>query len=41
LIDNPDLANDIETKIRASYVPAEIDPALVAAVDEATADVEF
>jgi recombination protein RecA len=41
LIDNPDLANDIEKKIRASYVPAEIDPALVAAVDEATADVEF
>jgi len=41
LIDNPDLANDIETKIRASYVPAEVDPALVAAVDEATADVEF
>jgi len=41
LIDNPDLANDIETKIRASYVPAEIDPALVAAVDEATADVDF
>jgi recombination protein RecA len=41
LIDNPDLANDIEKKIRASYVPADIDPALVAAVDEATADVEF
>jgi recombination protein RecA len=41
LIDNPDLANDIEAKIRASYVPTEIDPALVAAVDEATADVEF
>ena len=41
LIDNPDLANDIETKIRTSYVPAEVDPALVAAVDEATADVEF
>jgi len=41
LIDNPDLANEIEKKIRASYVPAEIDPALVAAVDEATADVEF
>jgi len=41
LIDNPDLANDIETKIRASYVPSEVDPALVAAVDEATADVEF
>jgi recombination protein RecA len=41
LVDNPDLANDIERKIRTSYVPAEIDPALVAAVDEATADVEF
>jgi recombination protein RecA len=41
LIDNPDLANDIETKIRASYVPTEVDPALAAAVDEATADVEF
>jgi recombination protein RecA len=41
LIDNPDLANDIETKIRASYVPTEVDPALVAAIDEATADVEF
>ena len=41
LLDNPDLANDIETKIRASYVPSEVDPALVAAVDEATADVEF
>jgi recombination protein RecA len=41
LVDNPDLANDIEKKIRTSYVPAEIDPALVAAVDEATADVEF
>ena len=41
LIDNPDLANDIEAKIRASFVPTQIDPALVAAVDEATADVEF
>jgi recombination protein RecA len=41
LIDNPDLANEIEKKIRTSYVPAEVDPALVAAVDEATADVEF
>ncbi len=41
LIDNPDLANDIETKIRASFVPTEVDPALVAAIDEATADVEF
>jgi recombination protein RecA len=41
LIDNPDLANDIEAKIRASFVPTEVDPALVAAIDEATADVEF
>ena len=41
LIDNPDLANDIEAKIRASYVPTEVDPALVAAIDEAPADVEF
>ena len=41
LIDNPDLANDIETKIRTSFVPTEVDPALVAAIDEATADVEF
>jgi recombination protein RecA len=35
------LPTNIEAKIRASYVPTEIDPALVAAVDEATADVEF
>ena len=41
LLDNPDLANDIETKIRAHYVPTPIDPALVAAVDEATAEVDF
>lgn len=33
--------NDIETKIRAHYVPTPIDPALVAAVDEATAEVDF
>jgi recombination protein RecA len=33
LIDNPDLANDIEAKIRAHYVPV--------AIDEATAEVDF
>ena len=41
LIDNPDLANEIESKIRSHYAAAEIDPALVAAIDEAAADVEF
>jgi len=41
LIDNPELANEIEAKIRQAYVPNQVDPALVAAVDEATADVEF
>ncbi|MEI6217102.1 MAG: recombinase RecA [Actinomycetes bacterium] len=41
LLDNPDLANDIEAKIRAFYVPTSIDPALAAAVDEATAEVDF
>ena len=41
LIDNPDLANEIESKIRAHYAAVEIDPALVAAIDEAAADVEF
>ena len=41
LIDNPDLANEIESKIRAHYAATEIDPALVAAIDEAAADVEF
>ena len=41
LLDNPDLANDIESKIRAHYVPTVIDPALVAAIDEATSDVDF
>ena len=41
LIDNPDLANDIETKIRAHFVPVTIDPELVAAIDEATAEVDF
>ena len=41
LVDNPDLANDIEGKIREHYVPVTIDPALVAAIDEATAEVDF
>ncbi len=41
LIDNPDLANEIETKIRAHYVPVAIDPELVAAIDEATSEVDF
>jgi len=41
LIDNPDLANEIESKIRARLMTTVVDPALVAAVDEATADVEF
>jgi len=41
LLDNPDLANEIEGKIRAHYAASDIDPALVAAIDEAAADVEF
>jgi len=41
LIDNPDLANDIETKIREHYVPVVVDAELVAAIDEATAEVDF
>ena len=41
LIDNPDLAKEIETKIREHYVPVAIDPELVAAIDEATAEVDF
>jgi len=41
LLDNPDLANEIESKIRSHYATADIDPALVAAIDEAAADVEF
>ena len=41
LIDNPDLANDIEKKIREHYVPVVVDAELVAAIDEATAEVEF
>ena len=41
LIDNPDLANDIEKKIREQYVPIGVDAELVAAIDEATAEVDF
>ncbi len=41
LIDNPDLANEIEKRIREHYVPVVIDPELVAAIDEATAEVDF
>jgi recombination protein RecA len=41
LLDNPDLANDIESKIRAHYAPTPVDPDLVAAVNEATAEVDF
>jgi recombination protein RecA len=41
LIDNPDLANDIESRIRASFVPVEVDAALIAEIDEAVAEVDF
>lgn len=41
LLDNPDLANEIDGKIREHLAPTAVDPALVAAIDEATADVEF
>lgn len=41
LLDNPDLANDIENKIRAHFAPTPVDPDLVAAVNEATAEVDF
>ncbi len=41
LINNPDLANEIEAKIRAHFVPIEVDAELVAAIDEATAEVAF
>ena len=41
LLDNPDLANEIEGKIRAHFVPIEVDAELVAAIDEATAEVDF
>ena len=41
LIDNPDLANEIESKIRASFVPVVVDAELIAEIDEAAAEVEF
>jgi len=41
LLDNPDLAIDIEKRIREHYVPTVIDPELVAAIDEAASEVEF
>jgi recombination protein RecA len=41
LIDNPDLANEIESKIRESYSPTVVDSELAAAIDEAVAEVEF
>ena len=41
LIDNPDLANEIEAKIRASFVPVEVDAEMIAEIDEAAAEVDF
>ena len=41
LIDNPDLANEIESKIREHYTATVVDSELVAAIDEAVAEVEF
>jgi recombination protein RecA len=41
LLDNPALANEIESKIRAHFAASDVDPALVAAIDEAAADVEL
>jgi len=41
LIDNPDLAQEIEAKIREHYVPTVVDSELAAAIDEAVAEVEF
>ncbi|CAB4995629.1 unannotated protein [freshwater metagenome] len=41
LIDNPDLANEIEKRIRESFVPVEVDAALIAEIDEAAAEVDF
>ena len=41
LIDNPDLANEIEAKIRDHFKPIEVDADLIAAIDEATAEVDF
>ena len=41
LLDNPDLSNEIETKIRAHFAPVEVDADLIAAIDEAAAEVDF
>lgn len=41
LLDNPDLANDIESKIRTHFAPTPVDPDLIAAVNEATSEVDF
>ncbi len=41
LLDNPDLSNEIESKIRAHFVPIVVDADLIAAIDEATAEVDF
>jgi recombination protein RecA len=41
LINNPDLANEIESKIRASFATVEVDAALIAEIDEAAAEVDF
>ena len=41
LLDNPDLSNEIEAKIRAHFVPVEVDADLIAAIDEAAAEVDF
>ena len=41
LVDNPDLANEIEQKIRSVYSPVEVDPALVKEIDDAVSDVDF
>ena len=41
LIDNPDLANEIEGKIREHYTATVVDSELAAAIDEAVAEVEF
>jgi recombination protein RecA len=43
LRDNPDLADEIERKIRAQFTIGQIDPALAAAVEEAvsSADIDF
>jgi recombination protein RecA len=41
LLDNPDLANEIETKIRDHFAPVEVDAALIAEIDEAAAEVDF